>query len=150
MGLNHYRFRSVWTVLAGFEETFAAVGDLASYPLWWPEIKRVDLIDPDRARVTIAALLPYSLTLVMQRQVLDRDTGMLEAGLSGDLQGWSSWKVSRAQGGCLLVFEEQVEMKRRLLRLIAPAARPAFLVNHALMMKRGEAGLRRHLAGGGS
>jgi hypothetical protein len=144
--LNHYRFRSVWTVAAGYEQTYEVVRDLAGYPKWWPEVERVDQIDPDRAEVTITAFFPYSLNFVMEREVDDSGAGVLRARMSGDLEGTSSWKVSREGEGCSLVFEEEVEANKRMLRLLAPIARPAFTLNHAIMMRRGRAGLRQYLA----
>ena len=36
-----------------------------------------------------------------------------------------------------------------LLNRLAPIARPFFVVNHALMMSHGQAGLRRYLGGSG-
>ncbi|MGI8806288.1 MAG: hypothetical protein ACR2KK_00255 [Acidimicrobiales bacterium] len=36
---------------------------------------------------------------------------------------------------------------RRLLNVLAPAARPAFVANHALMMRHGRAGLANFMAG---
>lgn len=127
-------------------KTFEVVSDLPTYPAWWPEVKKVDLVDADRANVTITALIPYSLKFLMERELDDPAGGVLRARLTGDLQGWSSWKLREQMGGCTLVFEEEVEAKKRLLRLLAPVARPAFQLNHSIMMKRGEAGLRRYLA----
>ena len=131
---------------AGYEQTFAVVRDLDGYPTWWPEVKRVDRIDEKRAEVTITALLPYSLMFVMEREVDDIDSGVLRARMTGDLEGTSSWKLSPDGQGCSMVFEEEVQANKRLLRLLAPIARPAFTLNHAIMMRRGRAGLRKHLA----
>lgn len=131
---------------AGYEQTFSVVRDLATYPRWWPEVKRVDRIDADRAEVTITALLPYSLTFLMERGVDDVGSGVLEARMSGDLEGTSSWKVSPDGKGCSLLFEEEVDANKRLLRVFAPIARPAFTLNHTIMMRRGQAGLRKFLA----
>jgi hypothetical protein len=122
------------------------VRDLATYPEWWPEVKRVDQIDAERAEVTITAFLPYSLTFVMQRDQDDIGTGVLEARMSGDLEGTSSWKVSRDGEGCSMLFEEEVRANKLLLRVLAPIARPAFTLNHTIMMRRGQAGLRKYLA----
>ena len=66
--------------------------------------------------------------------------------MTGDLEGTSSWTVSANGDGCSLVFEEEVEANKRLLRLLAPIARPAFTFNHSIMMRRGQAGLRKYLA----
>jgi len=41
----------------------------------------------------------------------------------------------------------QVVVNKRLLRRLAPVARPLFRANHAAMMRRGHRGLRAYLAG---
>jgi hypothetical protein len=123
------------------------IRDLATYPLWWPEVTQVDQIDADRAEVTITALLRYSLKFVMEREADDIDRGRLVARMSGDLEGTTSWKVSSDGAGCTMLFEQEVTANKRLLRILAPVARPAFVLNHSIMMRRGEAGLRRYLAG---
>ena len=121
--------------------------DLATYPNWWPEVKRVEQVDADRADVTITALLPYSLRFSMEREVDDASAGVLVARMTGDLEGTSCWRLSPVEGGCSMLFEEVVEANKVLLRVLAPIARPAFVLNHAVMMRRGRRGLREYLAG---
>lgn len=71
---------------------------------------------------------------------------MLEARLTGDLEGHSRWTLAPSPDGAgtVLQFGEEVEVRRRLLRTLS-FARPAFRFNHAVMMRAGERGLRRHL-----
>ncbi len=133
---------------AGYEKTYSVIRDLSTYPRWWPEVRRVDPIDPDRAEVTITALLPYSLRFIMEREADDLASGRLVASMNGDLEGTSSWNVAvDDDGSTTMLFEEDVRANKRLLRVLAPIARPAFVLNHSIMMRRGEAGLRRYLAG---
>ena len=120
--------------------------DLRTYVRWWPEIKSVIPVNEDRAVVLIMGVLPYSLEILMDKEIDDPSTGVLRAGLSGDLEGFSSWTVKPEGSGCRLVYEQQVEVTKRLLQLLAPAARPLFRLNHRLMMSRGETGLRNYLA----
>lgn len=120
--------------------------DLRTYVRWWPEIKSVIPVNEDRAVVLIMGVLPYSLEILMDKEIDDPSTGVLRAGLSGDLEGFSSWTVKPEDSGCRLVYEQQVEVTKRLLQLLAPAARPLFRLNHRLMMSRGETGLRNYLA----
>jgi hypothetical protein len=46
------------------------------------------------------------------------------------------------------VFDEDVVVRKSLVRAAGLMARPALRFNHGLMMRSGEQGLRRHLAGG--
>jgi hypothetical protein len=71
---------------------------------------------------------------------------VLEATLSGDLDGFSRWTITAVDGGTVAVFEEEVETTKRALRLLAPVARPAFRANHWLMMRHGQAGLQARLS----
>ena len=103
-------------------------------------------VTEDRAVVLIMGVLPYSLEFLMDRLEDDPEAGLLKAGLSGDLKGFSSWRVQAEGDGCRLVYDQEVEVHKKLLRTLAPVARPLLKLNHALMMRRGERGLRRHLA----
>lgn len=147
MDLNHYRFHTEWAVDADCRAAYAALKDLGSYASWWPEVKSVVPLSATRAAVLIMGLLPYCLEFVLEQQIDDEESGTLRASLMGDLQGWSSWRVHDSAPGCRLVYEQEVVVKKRLLRVMAPIARPVFKLNHALMMRRGRRGLQRHLAG---
>jgi hypothetical protein len=72
---------------------------------------------------------------------------VLEAGMTGDLEGFSRWTISVHPTGTEAVFDEQVVAAKPLLRKLEPIARPAFKANHARMMRNGERGLRTFLAG---
>ena len=50
-----------------------------------------------------------------------------------------------ARGASRLLFEQEVEVKKPLVRVLSPVARPLFRFNHALMMRRGDHGLNRYL-----
>jgi hypothetical protein len=100
----------------------------------------------DRAVVLIMGMLPYALEFLMEAEIADESTGTLRAGLSGDLKGFSSWVVKPEDGGCRLIYNQEVEVTKKLLRVLAPIARPLFRLNHHVMMSRGEKGLRAHLS----
>ncbi len=50
------------------------------------------------------------------------------------------------RGGTWLLFEQEVEVRKLLMRALAVPCRPLFVANHALMMRRGRAGLHAFLA----
>ncbi|HSV68096.1 MAG TPA: SRPBCC family protein [Mycobacteriales bacterium] len=147
MGWNDYRFRTEWRVPAGPDEAYAVLAALEEYPRWWPEVRRVELEGEEAYRVTVRALLPYELVSVVREDRRDPVAGVLEARMTGDVSGFSRWTVHPDGDGALLVFEEEVEAGKRLLRRLAFVARPAFRANHMLMMRHGERGLRTYLAG---
>jgi hypothetical protein len=133
-------------VPADFETTFLALRDLPSYARWWPEVKSVIPVSEERAVVLIMGMLPYALEFLMEAEIDDEPAGVLRAGLSGDLEGFSSWTVEPDGDGCRLIYDQEVEVTKRLLQVLAPVARPFFKLNHRVMMRRGERGLRAHLA----
>ncbi|MEC3992985.1 SRPBCC family protein [Actinacidiphila sp. DG2A-62] len=49
-------------------------------------------------------------------------------------------------GGTWLLFEQEVEVRKLLMRAFAVPCRPLFVANHAMMMRRGRAGLHALLA----
>ena len=78
---------------------------------------------------------------------------MLRARLEGDLCGQSEWGRIGTDGtngtdglGATAVFVEDVEVAKPMLRRLGRLARPLLRANHDLMMRSGEAGLRRYLA----
>ena len=147
MDLNRYRFRSTWRVDASPADVYAVLHELADYPVWWPEVRVADQVSDDTFELTCRSLLPYDLVFRTSQEREDPDAGVLEARLTGDLDGFSRWTISSSGSGTVAVFEEEVEATKALLRRLAPVARPAFTGNHWLMMRHGQAGLRTFLAG---
>lgn len=140
-----YRFQTTWRIEASASDAFRVLNDIERYPAWWPEIKEARLISEARADVRVRAALPYTLHIRLQKEIADEPAGILRTSLSGDLEGWSSWSISPVGGECWLRFHEEVVTTRRLMNALAPIARPLFRLNHSLMMRHGERGLRRHL-----
>jgi hypothetical protein len=77
-------------------------------------------------------LLPYDLDITVHQPRRDRHAGILEATLDGDLEGFSRWTITAAAGGTLAVFDEEVIVRKSLLRRLALVGRPAFIGNHSL------------------
>ncbi|MBY8850156.1 SRPBCC family protein [Saccharothrix longispora] len=147
MGLNHYRFRSTWWLDEPPALVHGVLADLAGYPRWWREVRGGRRVDDDTAELRLRSVLPYELVVVLRRDVDDPAAGVLRAVLSGDMDGTATWRVAPEGGGTRLVYEQEVVVRRRLLRLLAPVARPLLVANHALMMRSGLRGLRARLAG---
>jgi hypothetical protein len=144
--LTEYEFRSDWHVAAQPDDVFDVLVDIGSYPLWWPQVRAVARASHDRALLVCRSVLPYSLEFVASRRREDKVTGVLEAGLEGDLDGWARWTLLANGSGTDVVYEQRVVTARSLLRLLAPLARPALKSNHSWMMRGGERGLHHRLA----
>ena len=148
VSLNEYRFRDVWSVAAQTALVFGALVDLLSWPRWWPDVRAARRIDDDTAEITCRAVLPYVLTIRLHRAEQDQATGRLRVDMTGDLDGYCEGVVHERAGGCALAIDQRVAMTKPLLRRFAPVARPLFSANHAVMMWRGERGLRGYLTPG--
>jgi hypothetical protein len=146
-GLRHYRFQSVWDLEAAPEVTYDVLRDIGTYTAWWPEIRDVWRIDDDTADVRARSFLPYDLRFTMTRSRDDRDAGVLEVSMVGELEGFSRFTITGVPTGSRVVFAEQVVTNKALLNWLAPIARPGFRFNHTLMMRHGLAGLKTYLAG---
>jgi hypothetical protein len=145
MGLLEYRFKEHWHLPAPVDAVYEVLADLASYPQWWPQVRSVEGIDGDGARLVCRSVLPYSLRFDALRGREDRAAGILEARLAGDLVGFSRWTVRPHPAGTELVYDQHVTTPRGALKWLAPAARPLLVLNHQWMMRSGRKGLETRL-----
>ncbi|MGQ0624094.1 MAG: SRPBCC family protein [Sporichthyaceae bacterium] len=147
MSRHRYEFVSHWAVPAPAAAVFDTLARLDEYPRWWPQVRSTRGIDEQTCEVEVRSVLPYSLRLTAHHARRDPDAGVLEARLTGDLVGAGRWTIAPTPDGTgtVLRFGEEVEVLRPLLRRLS-LARPLFRLNHTLMMRAGERGLRAHLA----
>jgi ribosome-associated toxin RatA of RatAB toxin-antitoxin module len=144
---HRYRFVSRWTVDAPPDAAYAAIYEVAGYPTWWPEVKEARKRDEDHLWMRTRSFLPYDLAFELARTIADPRAGVLEARLTGDLEGLIRWTIEAEADRCLITFDEDVVTTNATLNRLAPIVRPAYVANHALMMAHGQAGLRTFLAG---
>jgi hypothetical protein len=147
MDLNHYRYTNIWRLKYRPEEVHRVLEDLGEYPRWWPEVRRVDRVDDDTVRIVARSLLPYSLIFEATDRRQDKQSGVLEIAMRGDLEGFSRWTIEADRAGTCATFEEDVIARKESLRRLAFVARPFFRWNHSLMMRNGRRGLDAYLAG---
>jgi len=140
-----YVFRSEWRIDAGPDEVYKVLQDVEGYPTWWPQVVGARWLDADSGEVRCRSLLPYELSFVIRRELEDPQDRVLRARLDGDLAGHSQWTVTARDGGSLAVFDEEVDVHKRLVRAAGRFVRPALRFNHDVMMRSGEKGLRRKL-----
>lgn len=145
--LTRYYFRSSWTTTHDPRDLYSALAELGRYPEWWREVRVAEEVGDGVFRLECRSLLPYWLRFTSTRARADEDAGVLESTLAGDLEGYTRWVVRPAPGGAELVFEEDVVTNKRSLRVLAPVARPAFRLNHTLMMRNARRGLETYMAG---
>ncbi|MCT2545202.1 SRPBCC family protein [Streptomyces atratus] len=145
MDWSHYRFVSIWDLPAPPDAVYEILERADDYPRWWPQVREVASVDGTTGTTRIRSLLPYDLVLTVRERRRDPRARVIEATLSGDLDGWIRWTVGPHDGGSRAVYEQEVEVRRRLMRLLAVPGRPVFRANHALMMRAGRRGLAARL-----
>ncbi|MFB7555189.1 SRPBCC family protein [Streptomyces brevispora] len=145
MDWNHYRFMSVWDFVAPPGAVYQLLERAEQYPRWWPQVREVTPVDDTSGTTRIRSLIPYDLVITFRERRRDPLAGVLEVALTGDLEGWARWTVTRHGAGSRATYEQEVEVRKRLLRVLAVPGRPVFRANHALMMRAGRRGLAARL-----
>ena len=80
--------------------------------------------------------------MVAERLIEDPVGRVLRVRLTGDLVGWSQWRID---DDATARFEQDVTVSKGLVRAAGLLARPILKLNHAAMMAGGERGLRAYL-----
>lgn len=145
-GADHYVFRSQWRLSADPDRVYAALVDVPGYLSWWPQVHSARQLDDESGELRCRSLLPYDLVFVARREIEDAERRILRAHLSGDLTGASQWTITANGAGTIAVFDEDVVVRKALIRVVGPLARPALRFNHDRMMHAGERGLRKYLS----
>jgi uncharacterized protein YndB with AHSA1/START domain len=152
MNWCHYRFRSVWELAAAPHTVYAVLERAEDYPRWWPQVRQVVPVDDRSGTARIRSVLPYDLVITSRERRRDPAAGVLEATMTGDVDGWARWTLAAREtggtgdaGGTRAVYEQEVVVRKPLLRRFAVPGRPFFYANHTLMMRAGLRGLTRHL-----
>ncbi|MEW2418624.1 SRPBCC family protein [Streptomyces sp. NPDC046866] len=147
---HRYRFRSTWDLDAPPERVYAVLERAEQYPDWWPQVRSSGPPGAPGHAARIRAVLPYELRITVVELLRDPARGVLQAALHGDIEGWARWTVRARQGSggmrTRALYEQEVEVRRPLLRMLSPAGRPLLRLNHALMMRAGRRALAARLA----
>ncbi|WP_030166370.1 SRPBCC family protein [Streptomyces sp. NRRL S-813] len=145
MDRTHYRFRSLWTLSAPHAAVFDALERVEDYPRWWRQVREVRRTDDTTGVIRIRSLLPYDLTVTAHQVRRDPAAGVLEVTMTGDVDGWARWTVTARGTGILARYDQEVDVRKPLLRRVAVPGRPLFRLNHRLMMRAGRRGLAAYL-----
>ncbi|GAA2308193.1 SRPBCC family protein [Streptomyces kunmingensis] len=143
--LSRYRFRSVWELPAPPAAVYTVLERADDYPRWWPQVRSVTSLDETSGVAVFRSFLPYQLTVTAREERRDPAAGILEIAMSGDLAGWARWTLTARGSGTRAVYDQEVEVRKALMRRFALLGRPVFVANHAWMMRGGQRGLRAHL-----
>jgi ribosome-associated toxin RatA of RatAB toxin-antitoxin module len=143
--MSDFVFQTEWRVAADPDAVYAALADFEAYPSWWPQVTSARWLEDGLGEMRCRAKLPYELVFRTRRVTDDAVQRVLRAELEGDLTGTSCWQVHADRTGTVAVFDQAVDVRRRLMRLAVTVGRPALRRNQEAMMRGGEQGLRRLL-----
>jgi uncharacterized protein YndB with AHSA1/START domain len=146
MDWSHYRFRSTWDLDAEPDTVYRLLERPDCYPDWWPQVREVRQTGDTTGELRFRSFLPYDLVVSARSTRHDPERRVLEVAMTGDLEGWVRWTVAAGRRGTQLLFEQEVVVRKALMRRFAVPGRPIFVVNHALMMRGGRQGLLARLA----
>ena len=143
-----FDFAHVWTVTADVRDVVDVLADPLHYPSWWPQVRsaRPAPAAQESVALTVRSALPYTLRLVLTRELEDRSGGLLVVRIDGDLLGWASMLVRPAGEGTRMDYRQRVAIAAPSVARWSRPAAPVLRMNHAWMMRGGERGLRRRLA----
>ena len=140
-------FHTRWPVPAPPARVFAVLTTMEGYPDWWPQVRQVQRLDDGSGLVRVRSALPYTLHLLLRRDVRDGPAGQLRVALDGDLRGWCAFDIVPDGEATMVHLTQRVQVQAAALRGLPRVARPFLLANHLWMLRCGGRGLRRHLAG---
>ena len=137
--MTTFRFEREWDVAAPTDDVRRVLLDLERYPEWWPQVTAVAKIDDDTMRVLCRSVLPYTLDLVLHAQ--QRGPEVLRSAISGDLEGWSAFRLRDGGAGTHVAYEQTVVVAHRVLARASRVLEPVLRWNHDQMMRGCERGL---------
>lgn len=143
-----WQFRHDWRVAGSPDAVYAVCADIDAYPTWWCEVRSMERLNDESGVALVRSVLPWTLRLVMTREVEEPVERRLRARLGGDLTGWAEFRIAPVDGPVptsAVSYRQEVEVTAPLLRRVAPLLGPVLRANHAAMMRSCERGLSGRL-----
>ena len=147
-----YAFISHWRLDAPIDAVWDAIYRSDDWPSWWRDVQRVQLLERGDEnglgalrRYWWRTKLPYSFVFDT-RTVRIQPPHVLEAEASGELVGTGLWQLRQEAGAVHVQYDWRVRTTKPWMNLLAPVMRPAFALNHTVVMRRGARDLARHLS----
>ncbi len=153
MPSTHFDLISHWRIAAPVDRVWAALADPQGWPRWWSYVRAVRTLQPGDAsgvgsvrRIRWSTRLPYEIDIEVEAVEALRHE-RLRGRSRGQLCGEGIWLLRDAGEQTDVTYVWRVELARPWMRWLAPLLAPVFRWNHDGVMRAGEAGLTRHLAG---
>ncbi len=147
-----FQLVSEWHLAAPPEAVWAVLEAPEEWPRWWPEIRRVQLLqaggnDDEGAvrRTWWTSRLPYGFVIDFTTRASEKPR-MLAVEADGDLHGMGRWELEAIPVGTRVRYTWQVTPLKAWMRWLAPLLSPLFAWNHHAVMKDGAAGMAGRLS----
>jgi hypothetical protein len=142
-------FADRWVVGAEPAAVAPVVHEVSQWSRWWPSVHSVERA-PDAPgggavwRFTFRTRLPYLMRFEAE-MVHDDPSAVVEARVTGRVEGHGSWVVRPVEGGAEVRFDWVVRPTLLWMRVLSPVAQPVFAWNHKALMSEGGAALAQEL-----
>ena len=147
-----FQLVSEWHLAAPPEAVWAVLEAPEDWPRWWPEIRRVELLQPGGdndegavRRTWWTSHLPYGFVIDFTTLAVEKPR-MLAVEAGGDLRGMGRWELEAIPVGTCVRYTWQVTPVKAWMRWLAPFLSPLFAWNHHAVMVDGAAGMAARLA----
>ena len=151
-GPHHYHFITKWRVRGDIDLAYDLLNDLLHYTNWWrnvplriEEIKSADAKGLNQiVRFEMRTPLFYTLRWEL-RGIESNKPYRLVSEASGDLWGRGIWTFQKSGDLIDIMFDWEVSLEKRWLRIFSSILRPVFVWSHDLVMKKWEESFRSEL-----
>ena len=151
--MSHYRFVTEWQADAPVERVWDVLLDQQRWPDWWRGFRSAELLEAGgpsgrgmRIRQGWRGWLPYTLTIDVEIVDLERHR-LLQGRAGGDMEGTCTWTFDPIGDRTTVRFVMDVRPARWWMNLPLPFAGRVVAANFDAIMRWGEHGLTRVLAG---
>jgi hypothetical protein len=152
--VTEYSFITHWRINASVEKVWDAIYHSERWPGWWKGAESVIEVKPGDSlgvgavrRYVWKSTLPYRLAFEVETLRIEPLSHLEGEVKGGDLEGKGVWRFRREGETALVRCDWNVRTTKSWMNFWAPFARPLFQWNHDVVMRRGEAGLKRLLEG---
>ena len=150
-----YRFVTIWRLEAPIEHVFSVIEDIETWPVWWPNVRRVEKLEDAGEdgigaafATTFVGRLPYQLRFDLRVTRREPPTSLV-GDATGELEGVGDWSLWEQDGATLVRYVWAIRTTAAWMNLLAPLpfVDAIFRLNHHAVMRAGLVGIRSRLGG---
>jgi hypothetical protein len=151
MKSNYYKFIARWQIAAPVNDVWYSIYESVDWPNWWKAVQRVTVIKENDAngingirKYVWKSILLYTLSFKMQ-MVEKTDFKYLKGIAIGEFEGDGEWYFKEENGITNVQYNWNVKTNKAWMNYFSFLLRPAFKLNHDVVIKWGVQGLANKL-----